>query len=334
MASHGVALQSIHWAQLKDNWDSRLFAGFNENNEIVCAAMVLIKRLPLGYSMYYIPRGPIAENLEDMAELLNYIKKESKKDHCVFIKFDPYILDHAWMPDEERPAGHNDEAVRFLSEKTGAIHKGYTMTIEETVQPRTNMGVNLVDDFDKKYSRSIRRKLKSAAKAGARPEMYTAADLREHPKALDEFCRLMHCTEERKDISLRDREYFERMMNDFDGARLWLCNTDEHGYVCGMMGIGYHDKMELLYMGNDLNLANRTGAASVLYDTAYHYAKDHGMNYADMSGVDGHLNDGLFDHKRLYGADIREYIGEFDIPVMPLVYRAVLPLYNRRKGIS
>ncbi len=96
MSEHGVALQSMHWAAVKSNWQRRLFALEDSHHSIVAAAMVLVKPLPLGYSMYYIPRGPIADGQDQdlMIELLNHIKNASRQDKCIFIKFDPYILDN------------------------------------------------------------------------------------------------------------------------------------------------------------------------------------------------------------------------------------------------
>ncbi|WP_286638957.1 peptidoglycan bridge formation glycyltransferase FemA/FemB family protein, partial [Faecalibaculum rodentium] len=89
MSEHGVALQSMHWAAVKSNWQRRLFALEDSHHSIVAAAMVLVKPLPLGYSMYYIPRGPIADGQDQdlMIELLNHIKNASRQDKCIFIKF-------------------------------------------------------------------------------------------------------------------------------------------------------------------------------------------------------------------------------------------------------
>ncbi len=112
MSEHGVALQSVHWAAVKSNWQRRLFALEDSHHSIVAAAMVLVKPLPLGYSMYYIPRGPIADGQDQdlMIELLNHIKDASRQDKCIFIKFDPYILDNRFMLKDGRPEGHNQQA--------------------------------------------------------------------------------------------------------------------------------------------------------------------------------------------------------------------------------
>ena len=53
-------LQSSSWAKIKDSWgNDRL--GFYQDGNLVAVASVLIQPLPLGFSMIYIPRGPIMD---------------------------------------------------------------------------------------------------------------------------------------------------------------------------------------------------------------------------------------------------------------------------------
>ncbi|MFT7793095.1 UNVERIFIED_CONTAM: aminoacyltransferase, partial [Salmonella enterica subsp. enterica serovar Enteritidis] len=77
------------------------------------------------------------------------------------------------------------------------------MSIAETVQPRTNMGVDVTDDFTARYARNTRRAIKKAAKENLEAEIYAASDIRRNPDLLDVFSSLMHCTEDRKGVKLR-----------------------------------------------------------------------------------------------------------------------------------
>ena len=87
-----TSIQSYNWAKVKSNWD-HMYTGVYKNNELVATGLVLIKRLPLSFCMYYLPRGPIMDYKDK--ELVQYyfdqLKKLAKKDHCIFIKFDPAI---------------------------------------------------------------------------------------------------------------------------------------------------------------------------------------------------------------------------------------------------
>jgi len=60
-------LQSSSWAKIKDNWGNERL-GFYKNGELVAVASILIKKLPLGYTMMYIPRGPIMDYQDILIE--------------------------------------------------------------------------------------------------------------------------------------------------------------------------------------------------------------------------------------------------------------------------
>ena len=100
-------LQSSNWAKIKDNWDSCI-TGVYQKDKLVASGLILIKHLPLSFTMMYIPRGPIMdyENKELVKFYLKELKKWAKTKHCLFISFDPAIklrefdLDHKDKPDD------------------------------------------------------------------------------------------------------------------------------------------------------------------------------------------------------------------------------------------
>ena len=69
-------LQSYNWAKVKSNWD-HMYTGVYKDNELVATGLVLIKRLPLSYCMYYLPRGPIMDYKDK--ELVQYYFDQLKK---------------------------------------------------------------------------------------------------------------------------------------------------------------------------------------------------------------------------------------------------------------
>ena len=62
--------------------------GVYKDNVLVATGLVLIKRLPLSFCMYYLPRGPIMDYRDNV--LVQYyfdqLKKVAKKEYCIFIK--------------------------------------------------------------------------------------------------------------------------------------------------------------------------------------------------------------------------------------------------------
>ena len=69
-------LQSYNWAKVKNNWDY-MYTGVYRDNELVATGLVLIKRLPLSFCMYYLPRGPIMDYKDK--ELVQYYFDQLKK---------------------------------------------------------------------------------------------------------------------------------------------------------------------------------------------------------------------------------------------------------------
>ena len=76
VSSHELCnlLQSSKWGLVKENW-KRSIVGVKEQGKLVASCMILIKPLPLGFSMFYIPRGPVLDYTN--AALTAYLLKTS-----------------------------------------------------------------------------------------------------------------------------------------------------------------------------------------------------------------------------------------------------------------
>ena len=86
-------LQSSNWAKIKDNWNNERI-GFYKDGRLVATASILIRTLPLGLTMLYIPRGPIMNysNIELVTFVIDSLKKIAKTKRALFIKFDPSLI--------------------------------------------------------------------------------------------------------------------------------------------------------------------------------------------------------------------------------------------------
>ena len=52
--------QCSDWAKMKANWQS-MRTGVYEEDHLVASALILIRKLPMGASLFYIPRGPVMD---------------------------------------------------------------------------------------------------------------------------------------------------------------------------------------------------------------------------------------------------------------------------------
>lgn len=218
-------LQTSKWAQIKDNWDHQII-GVKQEGRLIASAMVLIKHLPMGFTMMYIPRGPIMDY--ENAELLQFffarMKRWAKRYHCLFIKMDPGIHVNDYKIKDKND--HHDPKTQVIlgyMKQAGVIHKGFTTYIKESIQPRYQANVYACEDFEASLPRHTRRLIKDALKRDVQV-------VKANQDAIDEFADVVALTEARKHVNLRNREYFRQLMEIYgEDAYLFLAevNMDE-----------------------------------------------------------------------------------------------------------
>lgn len=216
-------LQSSSWAKIKDNWDHRIVGVYDEH-ELIGSSLVLIKRLPLSFTMMYIPRGPIMDykNKELVSFYLKSLKKWAKKYNCLFIKFDPGICVKEYLVKNKQKAEFKEDTFEIIKniENASGIHLGFTEDMMDTIQPRYQMGIHKCDDFEKYIGKDARKSKNAAIRKHVNVDRYGI-------DKVDEFSNIMHLTEIRKGVALRNKEYFRKLMDVYkDDAYLFLCSVD------------------------------------------------------------------------------------------------------------
>lgn len=181
-------LQSYDWAKAKSNWEA-LHTGVYQDGKLQAVGLVLIKQLPLSFTMFYIPKGPILD-FED-AEMVKFyfqaLKKVARKRHCIFIKFDPGIVIREFtLSQKDAPLFDYTKTILDNIQAVHARHKGFTTYIEETVQPRFHMGLKPCD-LDEHLPKSTKRSIKKATRKNMVVEEVGI-------KGLPEFAQIMHMT--------------------------------------------------------------------------------------------------------------------------------------------
>ena len=105
-------LQSYAWGEFSQCARKLVphYVGLVDRDEkLVCAALLLQKHLPFGYSYFYAPRGFVIDfyNKKLLTEFVDKIKEYVKQYKAIFIKIDPDIiwreynyLDEDFIPDD------------------------------------------------------------------------------------------------------------------------------------------------------------------------------------------------------------------------------------------
>ena len=212
---HGNMMQAIEWSAIKNTWGAVRVAVSDDEDNIIAAAQVLTRK-----GLWYVPRGPILDynNKELLGFFLTNLKKFAKTKQAKLVKLDIPIA----VKDEKLANFKDVDVVRSNDEliKTfksyGYNHKGFSLDMSSTIQPRFNTVTKLEQPVPDLFSKDTRRLIRDADKK--------FVEVRRCGKEnLDDFLFALACTEKRKNISLRGREYFENLLDTFgDNALLYI----------------------------------------------------------------------------------------------------------------
>lgn len=212
---HGNMMQAIEWSSIKNTWGAVRVAVSDDEDNIIAAAQVLTRK-----GLWYVPRGPILDynNKELLGFFLTNLKKFAKTKQAKLVKLDIPIavkdekLANFKDVDVDRS---NDELIKTF-ESYGYNHKGFSLDMSSTIQPRFNTVTKLEKPVPDLFSKDTRRLIRDADKK--------FVEVRRCGKEnLDDFLFALACTEKRKNISLRGREYFENLLDTFgDNALLYI----------------------------------------------------------------------------------------------------------------
>ena len=204
-------LQSSDWANIKDNWGNERL-GIYQDQKLVAVASILIQPLPLGFTMLYIPRGPIMDyqNSQLVSFMLQSIKTYAKSKRAVFAKFDPSLfLRKGLIGQEAKDQEATLEIIQSLKE-CGVEWIGRTEDMGETIQPRFQANIYKEYFTEDQLSKSTKQAIRTARNKGVEV-IFGGTEL------LDEFAALMKKTEARKGIHLRGKDYYEKLLTTYAG---------------------------------------------------------------------------------------------------------------------
>ncbi|WP_261035029.1 aminoacyltransferase [Streptococcus mitis] len=214
-------LQSSAWEEVKSDWQHEKFGAYR-GDKLLATASILIKTLPLGYRMFYIPRGPVLDYKD--AELLNFvlqsIKSYARSKRAIFVIFDPSIcLSQSSIKHEKTEYPENMAIIESL-QKMGVRWSGKTDGMGDTIQPRIQAKIYKENFAEDKLCKSTKQAIRSSRNKGV--EIQIGRD-----ELLESFSFLMKKTEKRKDIHLRNEAYYKKLLDNFkDKAYITLATLD------------------------------------------------------------------------------------------------------------
>ncbi|MDP2814117.1 MAG: peptidoglycan bridge formation glycyltransferase FemA/FemB family protein [Erysipelotrichaceae bacterium] len=358
--------QMSGWSTVKKEWECLRIIGESDGN-IVCAVQILIRTFPFGKKLFYIPRGPLMADKRFSKEFFAYIKEMAKKQGAFCVKFDPNQV-YQQLDSKGNVLLQHSELIDFYLEcDKKMFHKGFDKAMGAYAQPRYNAVAQLSDTMDENFTNSAKRNIKIAVKKNVRVEIFSR-------DKLDSFAYLMELTEQRKGISLRNREYFQRFFDAFDSqVILFMASIDfvssiqvcqqsieelqgalaiakketnrvieqrvqlenfikekdffiekqikygDEADVGGLLVLFHKDTAEYVYSGMNIEFS-KYEPGYLVWSKAMEYSRSVGCEFVNFGGVNGELDDRLWEFKRSLGSFVYEYVGEFDLVIQPLVY--------------
>lgn len=201
-------LQSYSWGKFaKDNkHNTPYYVGLvDDKNKLVATALLLQRKLYMGYSYFYCPRGYVCDynNHEVIEELTKGIKKFAKSKKALFLKIDPDIKLQTLDLDGNKIDGvENFELLEYLK-KLGFKHLGFNKAFEHN-QPRYTFRLDLTQGIEsiKNNFHSTTRNLLS------RGNQYELEICKNDEALVEDFYKTMQDTADRQNIAIYTKEYF------------------------------------------------------------------------------------------------------------------------------
>ncbi len=239
-------MQTSSWANVKKAWVSTII-GMYENEKLVCSAVLLKRKLFLNKKLIYIPRGFVLDYKDGnlLKEFVCELKKYAKKQGAIDIKIDPFICFNQDNIQNIRknkgielrkPFLDNTKLIVSRLKENGFKHGGYKKEVNAYIQPRYTMVISLKDKDEKFYDKEL---LRRTFPKNTRNYIGTYQEERgvefsfsTDPKDVKDLINVLHCTEQRQHIALRNENYFKKIMESFpDNATLFFARVNIDKYI-------------------------------------------------------------------------------------------------------
>ena len=134
----------------------------------------------------------------------------------------------------------------------------------------------------------------------------------------------LHRLEDQLQSVNRDINEYKKIFDEFGQENKDIAITE-------ILSIQYGNTCEMLYAGMDERFKKFMPQYKE-YVENFKWAFEKGCSWSNMGGVEGTLDDGLTKFKDNFNPTINEFIGEFDIPIYPFMYRLTQKAYKILKS--
>jgi len=314
LAQHPEAhlLQSGEWGELKSafGWDSV---------RVVCGgtgAQILFRRLPLGLTFAYIPKGPVTvsgSGLDDRA-FWSEVDALCRSRKAIFLK----VETNQWVP-----AADTEDA---------APPAGFVCSPQH-VQPRSTLVIDLSGSEDEVFDRMKPKTRYNVRLAGRKEVSVRASD------DLEAFYRVMNVTSAREQFHVHSLAYYRRAYELFIPRGLCqLFFAEYQGQTLAALMVFAFGKQGYYLYGASADVERNRKPTYPLQWEAIRWAHQKGCTEYDMWGIPDEAANvdedeaearedglwGVYRFKRGFGGSIRHAARTLDRVYNPMLYKLYL----------
>ncbi len=311
LAHRGHLLQSWAWGELKQNFGWSVV----RIRAAASAAQILFRRLPLGFTIGYIPKGPVVDwgDSAQLQDLFSIIHTEAQRRRAVFLKVEPDEL-----------SGDGSSAALIWLNQAG-------FKPADSIQPRTSLVIDLSPAEPAilaAMKQKTRYNIRLAQKKGVIVRRGQAAEV-----AI--FHRLATVTAERNQFGVHNLAYYQTAFNLFAPERCALLIAEIEAQPIAALLAFRHGEAAYYFYGASSNQHRNLMAPYLVQWEAMRWAKEVGCRYYDLWGIPDadpvtleaefeQRQDGLwgvYRFKRGLGGQYVQYLGAYDYVYIPLLYQ-------------
>ncbi|ANS64071.1 StaO [Streptomyces lincolnensis] len=347
-------LQTPAWGRVKTEWRSESLGWF-AGRRLIGAGLVLHRPVPRldRFTLAYLPEGPVIDWGGEIGAWLDPLAVYLKAHGAFAIRLGPPVVTDTWSAAQVKE-GVADPDIRRLTDLPGQGSYPVGARVSRRLKdagwlpqsPQDGFGVGhpqfkyevplagrTEDELLRVMNQQWRRNIKKAAKEGVEVTVGAGA------QDLKAFHDLYVHTAERDRFTPRPLRYFETMfaaLSAEDPERITLYLAHHQGDLVAatvLVRVGAH---AVYAYGASATEKREVRGSNACQWAMIRDALAAGCDVYDLRGItptldadDPHV--GLVRFKVGTGGRAVRYVGEWDLPLRPMVYRA-FDLYMRRRG--
>ncbi len=309
-------LQTREWGELKSRF------GWSTQPVIhgEAGALLLFRRLPLGFKLAYLPRGPVPAAAETLAALLPHIDRIAREKHAIAMIVEPDVPDGPEVRAQLAGMGLSLSGLSIQPPRTVTVDlTGSEAEILGRMKQKTRYNINLA----KRHGVQVR----DSDDTGA-------------------FFNLMSETTTRDGFAAHTPAYYRAAFDLFaarDGVRL-LIAEHEGQPLAALMAFAVGRRAWYFY-GASGNVAREKMAPYLVQWEAMRWARSRGCTSYDMWGVPdvdqaalesqfASRSDGLwgvYRFKRGFGGQVARSVGAWQRVYTPSIFAAMMVMLKLRR---